>query len=302
MKRLIKYFSLLLVLTLVLTGCKEKKEEKKNVDSNNGANVTLEEAIKNSKEIKNAKFDVSLVFALASGDKNKIKYEISADGKVDSKQNIYFLGKGIATEDEDDADIEYAEEYIDMENKTTYTLTYESENAKKDETWIKNSFDDEDVLKSLKEFDLSKVLEFIKESKKVDSDRTGEDKYEVKIDLLKALKEIAKASGEDVKEIEEIEKQMVIPDLSFNIYVKGKYVSGIETDLGDILTKSLGPVLQQLLTSQNSRTNIPNFKVELKGSMHLTDFGSVEDIKVPEEIVKNAKTVEENIYKNINEQ
>lgn len=303
MKRLIKYFSLLLVLTLVLTGCKDKKkEEKKNVDSNNGANVSLEEAIKNSKEIKNAKFDVSLVFALGSGDKNKIKYEISADGKIDSKQNIYFLGKALATEDEDDTDTEYAEEYIDMENKATYTLTYKSENAKKDETWIKNSFDDEDVLNSLKEFDLSKVLEFIKESKKVDSDRTGEDKYEVKIDLLKALKEIAKASGEDVKEIEEIEKQMVIPDLSFNVYVKGKYVSGIETDLGDLLTKSLGPVLQQLLTTENNRTNIPDFKVELKGSMHLKDFGSVEDIKVPEEIVKNAKTVEENIYKNINEQ
>ena len=95
---------------------------------------------------------------------------------------------------------------------------------------------------------------------------------------------------------------MVIPDLSFNVYVKGKYVSGIETDLGDLLTKSLGPVLQQLLTTENNRTNIPDFKVELKGSMHLKDFGSVEDIKVPEEIVKNAKTVEENIYKNINEQ
>lgn len=296
-----KYFSLLLVVALLVTGCgKDKKEEKTN--SNNESNVTLEEAIKNSKEIKNAKFDASLVFALGSGDKNKIKYEISVDGKIDSKQNIYFLGKDLATEDEEDTDIEYAEEYIDMENKTTYTLTYESENAKKDETWIKNSFDDEDVLNSLKEFDLSKVLEFIKESKKVDSDRTGEDKYEVKIDLLKALKEIAKATGEDAEEIEEIEKQMVIPDLSFNVYVKGKYVSGIETDLGDILTKLLGPVFKQLLTSENNKTNIPNFKVELKGSVYLTDFGSVEDIKVPEEIVKNAKTVEENIYKNINEQ
>lgn len=290
MKKALKYLSMLLVAVLVVTGC--GKDNSKNSESNAEKNVSFEEALKNTLENTNMKFSVDATIEI-SADGNSIdimdpsKVNFNFSGTVDSKNNVKGTAKVTGISD-GETETEYGDLYLDFANKKVYSATYENESDKKE--WTVEKLESTDEVKN--QLNDTNFLQYVKESKKVDSDKDGYDKYEVSIDLLKALN----TTGEDIEDITQVVK---IPDITIYMYVKGKYITYISYDLGDVLSESMGQLIALIMTmnqNQASSTSVPKISIVFKGTIELTDQGKVEDIVVPEDIVKNAKDFDSDAF------
>lgn len=276
MKKTLKYFSMLLVVALVLTGCgKEKTGENKENKSNNTENVSFEEALKNTVSIKNFKYDISSELALTVNNEVKSKGKTTANGSIDSKGNIHLNAVESTMEDNEPENFN-TEIYYDAANKKLYQLDYED--SKEDGTW---NVTNEDI-DTTSNVDPTKVLEYVKESKKIDSDKDGYDKYEVTIDTLKALNATDESLAEGV----------ALPNLTIYMYVKGKYISFISFDLGKVLSDSFGQLIAEFIDTD---TTTPKVDLILKGTVELSGIGEVEEIVVPENVKKDAEDTLKNL-------
>ena len=284
MKKYLKYFSLLLVVALVVTGCGNKKTENKDT-INSESNVSLEEAIKNTFTEKSFKISSKTEFELSAegvgAQAMNANASVELNGEIDKNNNMHAKISMKMTSN-GETDTEDGEVYLDVNDKKQY-----ANNAGE---WYYESLDEENI-DMLNKINPEQVTKYIKESKKVDTDKEGYDKYEVSFDVLKALEEVA---GDEIAEIKDA---IEVPDLKINMYVKGKYVAFVTYDLGDQLKGILNNIITLMYTTNggNGSTNVPKINLVLKGSIEITDVGNVE-VKVPDEVKNNAK--EDVVYNN----
>ena len=278
MKKITKYLSVLLVAALVVTGCGKKSSSVNGSESKD--NVSLEEALKNTFNEKSYKFNSTTEFELsASGSDvqgiSSGKASIAFSGEMDKNNNVY-AKINMKTTTSDNTNEENGEIYLDMTDKKQY--------IGHDGKW---SFEkiDQDNIDLVNKIDPTTITDYIKESKKVDSDKEEYTKYEVSFDVLKALKSV----GEE--DVTLLANSLQLPDIKINMYVKGKYVAFISYDLGEQLNSVINNIISLMYTTTDSNgktATAPKVNIVLKGTMELTDFGSVE-VKVPDEVKNNAK-------------
>lgn len=256
MKKAVKYFSLLLAVMLVLTGCGKKD-----------AKTTLDDAVKKMEDLESFNMKVTMDMSMEA-EGTTIAMNLGLNGGMNVKEE-----KGHMTMDISLFGMtQKAEMYTETKDGYTYTYTnsddgwtYEKE-AKKD---------DESSKAEIEKFE--KMLEDSKTVKKVKSDKDGYTKLEVTIDkdaMNKAAKEnsdLLGATGADTKNMEF--KQ----DVKFTVYIKDGYVAIIEMDLSDILKESM-----------KEADSEEEYNVSAKFSIELSDFNKVK-VSIPEEVTKNAK-------------
>lgn len=260
----IKYFGLILVLFLVLiTGCGKKDPDKQ-----------LKDAIEKTENAKSATVKFGLNYGI---DMQGISFGVSFTGEEDvykkNEDNVSAHGTysmktfGIN---------QSTENYIVQKDGYLYTY-FKDENGQwtYSKTEYKKDNEDNDYKGKV-----IKVLDSATKVKSEKSDKKGYKKLSVTLnidDVLKCFNEIIPKDSLD--EMSEQLDNISMKDVTFTVYIKDGYISVIEIDLEDILkkfTKDLGNEFGQ---------------IEPHGvfTISIYDYNNVSEIKVPDEIINNAK-------------
>lgn len=260
MKKSLKYFSILLALVLVLTGCgkKDKKEEAKSSSSDDFA-----AAIEKTSNVKGFKMNLNADVKM-SYQGTEIPMSIVMNGDVYS-------------------DLENPSAHMNMtmdmgalggkQTMEMYTIVKDGQQYNYSNT--NNAWEVEKQEFKKSEVNKDEILNKIKEAKgveKVDSDKDGYTKYQVTVEASK-INEALKSAGSITDSASNME---VKNDFKLDVYVKDGYVSIISIDLGDMV--------KDLLKSTGAEMD-----VTAKLTMEFSDFDKVSEITVPEDVVKNAK-------------
>lgn len=231
MMKKIKYFAILFVTMLVVTGCG---------GSSNGKEI-LDEALENMKKVDKASMAVELNMG-----NEQYSMNMKVEGDFDEKSgNAYFktsasiFGMNIATES-------YT---IEKDNKV---YTYTSEDGK---TWYYNV---EDASNSNSMTDLGAATKYAgdyKSVKKVKSDIKDHTKLEVTIakDTMNKL----------MSEAEDTESLKITKDLVMFVYVKDGYVTKISMDLTEVIDSEdmAGLTKYSMSITMSNHNNISDIKV-----------------------------------------
>ena len=246
MKRVLKYFSILLAFTFLLTGCgKVGKDAKKE----------LVDAIKKTNEVKGVKEKVD-VTASFNMKEQKLNVELSGNlesykenedsATVHGKLKVGAMGMSYDTELYLDTNKEGVSMYVNLLGQWMKSeKKYSSEELKQLEQY-KNMF------KEMKNIDYSKVIKSAKTAKEdkkgykkldvvLDKDKINEELKNVinkeKDEILKQVKantknanDIAKAEKELNDAFKMLEKGIVTEDIKLTIYLKNKYVAIVKID------------------------------------------------------------------------
>ncbi len=261
MKKGLKYLSILFALILVITGCgkKDKKEESKSASNDDFAAAV--EKTSNVKGFKmNAKADIKVS---AQGQEMPMSLSMNGDVYSDLEKPSAHINGTIdlgALGGKQDVEL-----YTNVKDGKIYTY------SKTENQWTVDTqdYNKEQTNKVNKEEILNKIKD-AKEIEKVDSDKDGYTKYQIKVTADKineALKTAGSAAGTDMK---------VDSDFKLDVYVKDGYVSIISIDLGDLFKEML----------KSSGTNMD---VTAKMTIEFSDFDKVSEIVVPESVVSTAK-------------
>lgn len=250
MKRSLKFLSLLLMVMLVLTGCK-KEDPKKQLEN---ALEKLEKA-----ESVSLKLDADLSVS-AEGTTMAIGLGLNGDYSLKTKAGHFKANVSMFGMNEE------SEMY--MEEKDGYTYSYE----KDDEGWTyTKTAVTEDEKKETKAADVLKEFKSVKEVK---SDKKGYTKLEVVISKDK-LNDTMKENEEMVSEL--VDGEMAInKDVTLNVYLKDGEIRFITLDLADLLKDAMG----EEAASADMKAVI---------TLELSNYNKNNDLKVPEEVTKNAK-------------
>ena len=258
MKKGLKYFSLFLALILVLTGCGKKSSETK--ENKENGNVSIEDAFEKTFDAKGFSVNGTVSMKMAvQGMNAEIKADIKGDVYKGENLSSHLITTataiGMNTKAETYTVVKDGEQY-------TYQKT-DNEGWEYAKSKVTDSFKKEDFVNALKE---------AKENKKVDSDKEGYTKYEVTFDTSKLT---GKLNLGDLTSIPAM-------DLTANIYVKDGYVSIISIDLSELYKKMM---------SDSTTTGSIAGSADITASiyMELSNFGNVNEITVPQDVVSSAK-------------
>lgn len=268
MKKSIKYFVLVLIVLLVFTtGCGKKDPNKQLKDAI--------EKTENAKSVK-VKFGLNYGFEMQgismnmsfTGDEDIYKeneenmsahgtYKFGMFGMNQSTENYVTLKDG------------YLYTYVkDEDEGWTYSKTeYKAENDYKDK--VTKMLDDATKVKSEK------------------SDKKGYTKLLVTLnieDVLESINEIIPKDSLD--EVSEQINNISMKDIIFTVYLKDGYIAIIEMDLTDLLKN-----ISKDLTDELGQLNLNGL---LTISMY--DYNKVSEVKVPDEVINNAKESEKNDF------
>ena len=257
MKKSLKYFSILIMILLVLTGCSEKKKEEKTTDEE--AQKMLEAAITKMNDVENFAMNVDATIGM-SFEGSTISMDMKASYEYDDEGNEYglmsmsFLGYE-----------EIQESYAITKDGYLYTYMNDGE-----DNWY--YIKEETPTEPTDEEENEQMLDMFKEIKIEDSDREGYTKIVVTVDATKMT---------DIYEQEETDI-ILENDLVMNVYLKDGYISIIEFDASEIMN--------QLLSEEDFGMNM---EVSAPMTIEITKIGQVEPIVVPNSILDSAKSYED---------
>lgn len=285
MKKL-KYFVFLLVALVCVTGCGKDNSKKEIKEAILKLKDTKAISLKGTINMGSDELKMPLVLEFSTTkDGMHMKYGVDVLGTSQDAMEMYTVKKedGIYT-------------YL-MADPNTKTWTYTKQalpNSKTD--------NDTDVSKKLEEeLDEKKIDEWFDtfdSVKKVDSDKEGYQKYELKISKEK-MKDNAKKEVDDEENIKKLEESLkVFPDsLVFTIYIKDGELVSFSIDLSEIDFSSL--MAESLPTEPTDDPSV-NTAIEMYKNMKFFDItieilGRNDNVKieVPKEIEEKATEREE---------
>ena len=284
MKKVFKYFSLMLAFLLVLTGCnfskKDSKEEitngfdKTNKATNYGEKVTVDFSVEQGgqKIAANAVIDGKVY---TEGDNTLMSADITAGA----------YGMAVTGKLYVDANKDAVKVYVNYMNQW----------FKFDTTSL--GIDLKEVMGEVsnKEFTGKDLMDLSKEVKEQKSDKKGEKKFKVVLDKEKLNKKVVEAyekameeakksanSSDAISEAEEelaaIKKGIFGSDFELVMYTKDGYVTGTEIDIASLINNIVNQLDVAEVKEELAKMNISGtIKVEL------SDFGKVSKIEIPAE-------------------
>ncbi len=254
MKKRLKYLSIVILLLVMVTGCGIKDPK-----------TQLSDAIEkvNSAKSFNIKMDGNLSLA-AQGAEVKGSVNISGDVNIENDEpSAHYTGNiSIPLLGGD----QQLEGYVKTKDGKVYTY------SKTDGDW---TVEEEEYKKE--DFSIDQIKETLDKAKsieKVDSDKKGYTKLVVTVsnsDINNAMNSVSDG---------ELSSAQLTDDFKFNVYLKKGYLSIIEIDLTDMLSK-----LMSTETSNSSDTS-----ASAKITIELSNFNKVDKITVPSDVENNAKS------------
>lgn len=253
MKKSLKFFSLLIAILVMMTGCNTTKK---------GAKEQLEDAIKKTSEVKGVtlKLDASME-ATAEGTTMTVNLGMNGDYYNDDtptshfKTNVSLLGMS-----------QEMEMYTEVKDGYNYTYTKSGDKW----TYTKSEYKKEETSPE----QIKKVLDNAKSVKEEKTDKKGYTKLVVTIDKDK-INEAMK--NENINDLVSDDTK-VSSDVTMNVYLKDGYVSIVEMDLGNVLKDAL---------ANSDDSNDANVKAKI--TIEMSNFNKVDKVSVPEDVTKNAK-------------
>ena len=295
MKKSLKYFSILLALTLLLTGCKYGKDAKndftKALDKNNELKSLKEKVnITASFNSEGKKVDIEL-----SGDLDAYK-ESADESSVHGKLKVGAMGTSYDTELYMNSNKEGYGLYLSLLGQwMKLEQKYSADELKQIEQY-------KEMFKGMKGIDYTKVLKSVKTTKSDKKGYTkldvviGKDKLndEIKVNLDKIKDELLNNlkkynTDSDYKEIEKeyndsfkkLEKGIFSKDIKFNAYLKDGYVSIVKIDCAAIVNSLLDGI-KDIDGADELVKDIKKLDLKLDITVEMSDFDKVEKITVPE--------------------
>lgn len=252
MKKSLKFFSLLIAILVMMTGCNTTKK---------GAKEQLEDAIKKTSEVKGVtlKLDASME-ATAEGTTMTVNLGMNGDYYNDDtptshfKTNVSLLGMS-----------QEMEMYTEVKDGYNYTYTKSGDKW----TYTKSEYKKEETSPE----QIKKVLDNAKSVKEEKTDKKGYTKLVVAVDKDK-INEAMK--NENINELVSDDTK-VSSDVTMNVYLKDGYVSIVEMDLGNVLKDAL---------ANSDDSNDANVKAKI--TIEMSNFNKVDKVSVPEDVTKNA--------------
>lgn len=258
MKRSLKYFTLLVALLVVITGCSFGKKDSK---------TQLEDAINKTTDAKSAKVKMDLT-ASASMQGTTLDISMTADAEEyqqsddvlsgHAKVNMSLLGMS-----------QSSEVYMDVKDGYLYTYT----GSDGEWTYTKSEYKVADKLSK------EKISEYVNKAKEIKEEKSDKKGY-TKLFVTISSDEINKLYNDSELKTEEV-SNVVSKDVTFTVYLKDGYVTIVEMDLTDTikdLVSQLGSYAEEL----------KNLDVSAKLSVEFSDFNKVDKITVPEDVINNA--------------
>lgn len=252
MKKSLKFFSLLIALLVIMTGCDTTKKD---------AKEQLEDAIKKTSESKGItlKLDASME-ATAEGTTMTVSLGMNGDYYNDDTPTSHFTTNvsllGMSQE---------MEMYTEVKDGYNYTYTKSGDKW----TYTKSEYKKEETSTE----QIKEVLDNAKSVKEEKTDKKGYTKLVVTVDkdkINEAMKDesISSLVSDDTK---------INSDITMNVYLKDGYVSIIEMDLGNVLKDAL---------ADSEDSSDANVKATI--TIEMSNFNKVDKISVPEDVTKNA--------------
>lgn len=270
MKRSLKYFGLLLLTVLVITGCGKKDPKDQLVD-----------ALKKTQKIESAAIKLDGTGSIkASG--MTVELSAGAEGEfvlckdvpaIHAKYNVNAMGQTMN-----------GEAYLIVKDGKGYAYANDGKGWTVEET----EFEFDEYTKAIKEFREEKIdASYFKTVKEVKTDKKGYTKLEVTLDAEKLNAKLEEEmKKEEVKEeIGEVNYKLE-KDITFTAYLKNGYLAIVEYDLSDIATELYKSFAGAFSTESNS--NMPEMEISAKISIELDKQNNTK-VEVPEEVTKNAK-------------
>lgn len=309
MKRFLKYFSILLAFTFMLTGCgKVGKDAKKE----------LVDAIKKTSEAKSVKEKVNAT-ANFDVEGNKINVDLSGDlesyKENDEAFTVHGKFKAGAMGMSYDAELYFDSNKDGLAMYMNFLGQWMKSEKKYTSDELKQVEQYKNILKEMKNLDYSKV---IKSAKTAKEDKKGYKKLDVVLDKDKINEEFksvinkekeeilnqVKAKTTNPNEVAKIEKEMneafkliesgiVSEDIKLTMYLKNKYVAIVEIDGASLIKSVIGGFKSILGSDAEVNKSIDSLTKDLKFdiSVELSDFDKVEKINIPTE-AKNGKNMD----------
>lgn len=254
MKRSLKYLSILVALLVIVTGCGTKDPKTQLSDAINKVNDAKSFSVKMDGNLSMSSQGMEIKASVnVSGDVNLENDEPTAH--YTGSLSIPMLGGD-----------QPLEGYIKTKDGKVYTYT------KEDSSW-----DVETADYKKEDYSMDKIKEALDKAKsveKVDSDKKGYTKLVVTVsssDINNAMNDVSDGELSDAQ---------LTDDFKFNVYLKDGYLSIIEIDLTDALTK--------LMSSETS--NSAEVSSSAKFTIELSNFNKVDKVTIPSEVENSAKS------------
>lgn len=286
MKKVFKYFSLMIAFLLVLTGCNFSKKDGKE-EISNGFDKTSKATNFNEK--------VSVDFSMESEGK-KVAANATIDGKVYTEgeqtlmdTSIKVGASGMTLE---------GKLYVDAsKDAVKIYINYMGQWLKLDTAALGIDLKEVMSQNTTQQLTGKDLIDLSKEVKSVKSDKKGENKYNVVLDKEKMNKKFTEAYEKAMEEakkdatsadaiseyeeaINEFKNGIFSKDFSFVMYTKDGYVTGVEIDMASIIDNIAGSLNDTEALAQIKKMNLTGtIKVEL------SDFGKVSKIEIPAEAI-----------------
>ena len=286
MKKVLKYFSLMIAFLLVLTGCNFSKKDGKE-EISNGFDKTSKAT--------NFSEKVSVDFSMESEGK-----KVAANATIDGK--VYTEGEQTLM----DASIKVGASGMTLEGKlyvdaskdaVKIYINYMGQWLKLDSAALGIDLKEVMSQNTTQQLTGKDLIDLSKEVKSVKSDKKGENKYNVVLDKEKMNKKFTEAYEKAMEEakkdatsadaiseyeeaINEFKNGIFSKDFSFVMYTKDGYVTGVEIDMASIIDNIAGSLNDAEALAQIKKMNLTGtIKVEL------SDFGKVSKIEIPAEAI-----------------
>ncbi len=300
MKKIKYLLATLLMFTLVLTGCGDKKEEIKNNEKANSNEVATEELVDKIVDsytnVENYKVNVDLGFKATVEDET-LDISVVIDGTVDQKNKVGKVTLSVNAMEE-----KIATEMYLAYNDTTKEITIYVKNPETNE-WIKTSQSmegmdmtvSEDYNKQLKDMlntifgnDKLKQIEADENNYNYEAVITGEEiQTYLKLflnELLGSLKTEETNSENNTNAYEQLIK-LFQGDITFNLSVnkENSYISKLKVDIKDFANKTINNILKL----SDSETTMDIARADAK--IEFTDFNKVGTIVIPTEALNGTE-------------
>lgn len=300
MKKYLKYFSLMFIVLLVVTGCSSKAPDKQ-----------LEDAIKKTSEVKSLKESINQEISFKQYGQTmsfSLGADIDAYQESDTSSTAYAKIKaamtGISYQFDGYFDVNDNNfgMYINLANKW---MKIEQE---LNEQEYKSSLEQyKEIIDKYNDYDYTKI---IKEVKEEETDKKGYTKLNVVFDkdkINEEFKNIYSATIEETKkqlknemtdveyteeelkealsEVEDVFKNdLLSKDFSATIYLKDGYVAIMDFEAGEIF-KDIVSNLSKSIDSESVDVEKQLDELDLKYHINIefSDFNAIEPIKVPDE-------------------
>lgn len=258
MKQFLKYFSVMIMVLVLSTGCGKGKDAKK----------ILEDATANMKDIESMSMKLNLEMGIdVQG--STLSMNMSADMDVDKNENMYGTYTVSAMGVKEDVEM-----YMITKDGYKYAYLKPASSGEwqytKEEAVVENEEEDTELTEEMNE-----MFESMTNIKEVESDKDGYTKLEVTVDMEKFNDLMAEYEAG-----EELPTFSSETDITMNLYIKDNYIRIMEIDFTDLMKD---------MVEQNQEEYGSVTYSTLKMTIEIGDFNKIDEIVVPEEIVNNAK-------------